>query len=783
MIEEVPIEPPRLLGSFVDDIRRSCEHLQIKVHRDIEYCIKNYSVSDEEAARLAQVEADAQALLEAQAKKAAKAPPTKAAVKNVVQQVTQVEQKSPPITILRFRGTKIDDKLALALKWSLPNSKHIEMLMFNQTEFSPQGWLDLVSTIPTLTLTTISLSGMEWLTSKQWDDFFTLIGQQNLKHLTIRFCKLGLKKLPNVQQSSSATEHAEEASTPNYIEQLEHSRFPLIKILATITKQIQFPPQPPIIPQQGKGKEVAIIDPSIGIQLPIIQSLTSLNLTGNILLSTPCRYSIQEEGDIRSKEQIEQDGENINDLEEQKLTFFDQLLQLLPQLSILTHLSLSSNNLGDQCISRLASSVGFRLLTLQEVEQLKAEEDLQHKVDEEKAVIIAQQGGKKGQIPVTKQTVPTSQTKQSTQPSKATSTKGQAVKAQEIRPGTSISQTEIDNQQDADKITPSIPDEGSAAGERLQIRKKHIENKEQLFDGRQIIRNVNISELHAFVPWSVVKERRKNVEKELIIIEKDKEQREKKEQEEKKNKGDSSQQQQQVSTERNTNIEQGKLGNQLKATTAQLDKIQISSGVTKPSTGKLTAQQQAALLAAQQAAQAALEAAEAERKALEERMTPASSRCMLLIGNRSIQSLSVARNPFGLYGGESLQKAIEVNDTLHSVNLGEDEDHQPIHAQYSSPYTNYGNKEGEQEEEEEEEEGQDLELAGEVDEDDLKQEDRLERERIREAPLFENPDYDPLAPIDPPDRSKPSDFDKARKRVKKSLEHKYPRLYEQSSYL
>lgn len=40
------------------------------------------------------------------------------------------------------------------------------MLMFNQTEFSPQGWLDLVSTIPTLTLTTISLSGMEWLTSK-----------------------------------------------------------------------------------------------------------------------------------------------------------------------------------------------------------------------------------------------------------------------------------------------------------------------------------------------------------------------------------------------------------------------------------------------------------------------------------------------------------------------------------------------------------------------------------------------------------------------------------------
>jgi hypothetical protein len=321
---------------------------------------------------------------------------------------------------------------------------------------------------------------------------------------------------------------------------------------------------------------------------------------------------------------------------------------------------------------------------------------------------------------------------------------------------------------------PVAPSPGSPEAEYAEIRARQVPT--QLPDKRVILRDVPLEQLRAFVPLLVARERQKMADKELLA-EKAAEGRREAERKE---------------------LERNGLLPKPKPKEAPPPPAPNPKGAAAaPKAGAAQAQPKQPAKAA--AGKGAPPPVEEEAKPPEPPPFVApSSVCWLTIGNRSLQSLSLARNPFGMFGAQCIAKAVEVNDALQVVYTG-DCDEVAVSAEKpadgaaaEAAADGEGHAEDEFDQRIRAEEAQaadppapdeadpatvtDAEPAAKLELPDLDVPNWLPPQPDPE--VVADPAYDPFVPFVPSARAFPEETLKARVAIQQVLKKKYPSLYD-----
>ncbi|KAK2951355.1 hypothetical protein BLNAU_13734 [Blattamonas nauphoetae] len=310
---------------------------------------------------------------------------------------------------------------------------------------------------------------------------------------------------------------------------------------------------------------------------------------------------------------------------------FHQLLRTLPSVTTLQHLSLDNNGLTHQEIVKLANALSYELLSIEETKQiLDREHHLKEEEEERLRKEAEENAGKKG-----KKDAPKPAAKPGDKDAKGAKGKDKGKEAViEEKPPTLW-----------EHPTPVEWPEDSPEKARFETRQQLL-SSEQLFilpDGRTVIRDVPSDSLSAFVSCPVETERKWNCQIERKVFE-----------------------------EEQARIEREKLEKE-EEEERLFKKPYVANPKVVVEPEPVVAQPAAKGKVVQPTPQV-----EEKKEVVEEKKVEYDHPCehhFVVIGNHSIESLSLAGNEIGLYASSCFEKTFEVNDKLFRLSFG---DVQPI---------------------------------------------------------------------------------------------------------
>eukprot|EP00770_Monocercomonoides_exilis_P015361 MONOS_15307.1-p1 / transcript=MONOS_15307.1 / gene=MONOS_15307 / organism=Monocercomonoides_exilis_PA203 / gene_product=unspecified product / transcript_product=unspecified product / location=Mono_scaffold01194:5135-8167(-) / protein_length=911 / sequence_SO=supercontig / SO=protein_coding / is_pseudo=false len=660
-------------------------------------------MSEQQYSELLQAEAAAQLAIEAQTKKSSKQ--SKQASKSS-QPEPEIVKKSPPVTLLYF-GYKshISENLSIALKWCLPVATHLDALIFNLVEMSDISWDNILQALREAKIKTLSFTGMGWLSPQHLRPFFQTISESpmNLRHLSLRTSQIGTKVTQAVPaccptSDSSPTEDEQEISLPpvdpfGIPPPPFHSPFLLIEFLQSLIQDSSSASTSTSPSPSSSNVPSSLQQPlSTPISLPLASTLTTLNLTSNLLntpitmlagdyvpdptsqgfIFTPSESSIPDPkvplSYLMPLTPSNHYTEGQGFVPSRYETAFTWLMYLLPSLPFLQHLSLSANGLGDKDIYVLSSAVSYTLLPMEETMRLKKKEEEEEaerkRKEEEEKQLLQEKGGKKAAASMKEKAGGAGR-----------KGAGKAAAQQPQTPSATLPESY------REQMEPSAAEEGSERDRYAQIRAKY--EAVEMRGKRMVIKNIPLDDLIAFLPNAVVEERRQQIEFECKLEKarlKKKKEQEKKEKEEREKEelrnlranlqsslktststAPSPSLQQASSSSSNQKLAQTPSNSQQNAKANTKGMIGTSSTGTK--SGSTSTTSSASNLPPVEGTESG---ANVEAPAA---FVPPSSYCWIVVGNRTLQSVSLKANPFGLFGAQCLAKAVEVNNHFQVVEV------------------------------------------------------------------------------------------------------------------